>query len=61
MTDGILESRNKDDKPLDNEGFINILKNRSDKDILAEIQEQFSAYTENNYEDDVSIIYVKAL
>ena len=61
MTDGILESRNKDDKPLDNEGFINILKNRSDKDILAEIEEKFSAFTENNYEDDVSIIYVKAL
>ncbi len=58
ITDGILESRNKEKKPLENEGFISMIKQKTEEDSLERIKREFTDYTAENYEDDVSMIYI---
>ncbi|MDP3832148.1 MAG: fused response regulator/phosphatase, partial [Ignavibacteriaceae bacterium] len=61
MTDGIIESRNESGVPLGSDNLakmINIMPKANDP--LDYIQTQFSTFTNNRYEDDISLITIRA-
>jgi phosphoserine phosphatase RsbU/P len=61
MTDGIIESRNESGVPLGSDNLakiINIMPQNNDP--LDYIQTQFSTFTNNRYEDDISLITIRA-
>ncbi|MBU0559598.1 MAG: SpoIIE family protein phosphatase [Bacteroidetes bacterium] len=59
ITDGILESRNANSVPYENEGIIKSIKQKSDEDSVERVKREFTEYTQGKFEDDVSLIYVK--
>ena len=62
ITDGIIESRNEAGQMLSQEGLINLIKGLSgDQNALDGIKNGFIEYTNNDFEDDVSLISVKCL
>lgn len=60
ITDGIIESRNPEGKGLEIEGLKEVIKNHSIDDAVENIKAQFTEYTLGKFEDDVSLIYIKA-
>jgi len=61
-TDGITEARNKSGELYQEDKFMNCLgKLDPDEDSIEQIKKEILAYTENELEDDVSVIAVKVL
>ena len=62
ITDGILESRNSAGEQFGVNGLENLIKNiTSSEDTIEKIQTEFRAFTGNKFEDDVSLIIIKAV
>ena len=60
-TDGLIESRNKEEEQYGTANLTNLLAGiKNDEDLLASIQKDFSDFTNENYEDDVSVIVISA-
>jgi sigma-B regulation protein RsbU (phosphoserine phosphatase) len=61
ITDGIIESRNEENKsPFGTEGIIRAVLNSNDDNKLEAIFKEFRIFTKGNYEDDISLIVIKA-
>ena len=62
ITDGILESRNSAGEQFGVNGLENLIKNiTSTEDAIQKIQDEFGAFTGNQFEDDVSLIAIRAV
>jgi sigma-B regulation protein RsbU (phosphoserine phosphatase) len=62
ITDGILESRNAAGDQFGVSGLDNIIKSLTPTDdSIQKIQADFRAFTDNHFEDDISLISIKAL
>lgn len=62
ITDGITESRNEEKEALGEEGLYNILNSiKPDEDNIEVIKKEFDKFTGGGYEDDISLISIKAL
>ncbi len=62
MTDGVIESRNSDNDALSSEGLIKILENiKTENDPLPCIVNGLNEFTGSKFEDDASLIVIKAL
>lgn len=62
FTDGIVESRNKEGNEFGMNSIKETIKNNDpDKDGIENIKNTFSNYTDNNYEDDITLIKIKVL
>lgn len=60
ITDGIIESRNKESgKPFGADGIINAVMNSNEENKLETIIREFQSFTQGDFEDDVSIIGIK--
>jgi len=59
-TDGIIESRNKGGEQFGHQRFEDSAKNSGDN-TLDSIKKDFSAFTDNIFDDDVSLICIKKL
>ena len=61
ITDGIIESRNEETKtPFGTEGIIRAVLNSDNENKLEAIFKEFRIFTKGNYEDDISLIVIKA-
>jgi sigma-B regulation protein RsbU (phosphoserine phosphatase) len=61
LTDGVIESRNLNNSPLEAEGLIQILKRiKNEKNPLPRIVKEINDFTGGNYEDDISLIAIKS-
>jgi sigma-B regulation protein RsbU (phosphoserine phosphatase) len=61
ITDGVIESRNVEGKQLGSSGIMEILqKIESKENPIMEILNEVNAFTEGKYEDDISLISIKA-
>jgi len=62
ITDGIIESRDKDGNMLGQEGLMKIVSEIKDgEDSLEKIKTGFIDFTQNDFEDDVSLVIIKSL
>ena len=62
ITDGILESRNSAGEQFGVNGLDSVIKKiTSSDDPIQKIQAEFRAFTDNIFEDDVSLITIKAI
>ncbi len=60
FTDGIIESRNPEGEMYGKDRLLKMIETLdSSKDSLTGIKENFSEFTQNKFEDDVSIISIK--
>ncbi len=61
ITDGIIESRNEESKsPFGTEGIKRAVLNSRDDNKLEAIFKEFRTFTKGNYEDDISLIVIRA-
>jgi sigma-B regulation protein RsbU (phosphoserine phosphatase) len=61
MTDGVIESRNSENNPLGTDGLIKLLDRiKIEKDPLSCIIKEINDFTGGKFEDDVSLIAIKA-
>ncbi len=61
-TDGITESRNKQGELYGEERFLEFVKNMNiDADAIQFIKDEVLTYTDNELEDDLSVIAIKAM
>lgn len=61
ITDGIIESRNNENQQFGTEGLFNAIQTiEENSDPLKIIQDVFTEFTGNKFEDDISIISIKA-
>ena len=61
LTDGIIDSRNEKGEPLGSDKVIDILRTvQTDEDPLNEIVKELNNFTGGSYEDDISLISIKA-
>jgi sigma-B regulation protein RsbU (phosphoserine phosphatase) len=61
LTDGIVDSRNENGEPLGSNKLSEILKTvQPDEDPLNEIVKELNSFTGGKYEDDISLISIKA-
>ncbi len=60
ITDGIIESRGADERGLEIEGLKEIIGANSSADAMENVKTKFHEFTDGNYEDDVSLIFIKA-
>lgn len=62
LTDGVIESRNSNNNPLGTEGLIKVMAGiKSEKDPLSCIIKGINEFTSGKFEDDVSLIAIKAI
>jgi sigma-B regulation protein RsbU (phosphoserine phosphatase) len=62
FTDGIVESRNKEGAQFGIESVKNIItSNPKDKDGLDNLKDKFSEFTDNDFEDDITVIKINIL
>ena len=62
ITDGILESRNSTGEQFGINGLETVIKSITPSDdAIQKIQAEFRAFTDNQFEDDVSLITIKAI
>ncbi len=61
ITDGIIESRNAAGEGLEIEGLQKLIGSNTSGNSVEYIKNQFTEYTNGNYEDDVSLIYIKPI
>lgn len=62
FTDGLTDSRNPDGKSFGEEGVIKTLKEvETNEDPVKAVSDKFKEYTGNKFDDDISLIAVKAL
>jgi phosphoserine phosphatase RsbU/P len=62
LTDGIIESRNEKGEQFGNANFEKLIQTMdAESNSIAAIQNEIKNFTNNNYEDDVSIIAIKKL
>ena len=62
VTDGIIESRNAEGEQFGSKKMSSVIKNMSLLDNpMEKLKEEFQLYTEGNFEDDISLITIKAL
>jgi sigma-B regulation protein RsbU (phosphoserine phosphatase) len=62
LTDGMIESRNKNGEQFGKSNFETLIQNIGpEDDSLARIRDKIKNFTDNNYEDDVSIISIKKI
>ena len=59
LTDGILETRDNDEIPLESHGFITIIKEKEEGSLLDNIKSKVMNITNGQFEDDVSVICIK--
>lgn len=60
VTDGIIESRNKDGEAFGTEKFSRILsETKSNEDDFNKIKHEFESFTGGQFEDDISVINIK--
>jgi len=59
-TDGIIETANNEDEQYGSSRFIDSIKNGGD-DKLASVKEAFTAFSNSNFQDDLSILSVKRI
>lgn len=59
LTDGIIESRDVEGQPIENERLIELILNKGDNDSLKYIESSVSKLTNNVFEDDTTIICIK--
>ncbi|RKY98132.1 MAG: response regulator [Ignavibacteriae bacterium] len=60
-TDGLIESWNAEEKQYGTKRLIELLSStKVNEDLLTAIQKDFNAYTNEQYEDDLSVIILKA-
>jgi phosphoserine phosphatase RsbU/P len=59
LTDGIIESRDVNGQPIENERLIEFMLNKGDNDSLEYIENSVSKLTNNVFEDDTTIICIK--
>ena len=61
FTDGIIESRNQNGQPLEANGLVDLVKNLNNThDPLGALKSQISAFTNQKFEDDTSLITILA-
>ena len=61
ITDGVLESRNTEGMQFGINGLSNVIKSiTAIDDPIQKIKEEFISFTNNRFEDDVSLISIKA-
>ncbi|VAX20143.1 hypothetical protein MNBD_IGNAVI01-1135 [hydrothermal vent metagenome] len=60
LTDGILESRDYDGIPIESLGFIKIIKEKEEGDILNNIKSRIMDITNGHFDDDISVICIQA-
>ncbi len=61
LTDGVIESRDTGNNSLQAEGLLEILENvESDDNPLSRVVKEVNDFTSGNYEDDISLIAIKA-
>jgi phosphoserine phosphatase RsbU/P len=61
LTDGVIESRNLDGEPLGSDRLMEILKNiQLNENPLNDIVQEIKEFTGEKYEDDISLIAIKA-
>ncbi len=62
VTDGIIESRNSAGEQFGKSRLDEVIKDiRAEDDPISVLKEAFGAYTENRFEDDISLIEIKAV
>lgn len=62
FTDGIVESRNRSGNEFGMTAIKDTIKNNdAETDGLENIKKAFSSYTDNNFEDDITLIKIKVL
>ncbi|OGU61724.1 MAG: response regulator [Ignavibacteria bacterium RBG_13_36_8] len=62
ITDGIIESRNKEGKMMGQEGLVKIISEiDSNGDSYEMFQKGVIDFTGNDFEDDVSLVFIKSL
>ena len=62
FTDGIIESRNSKGEQFGSKKMSEVIKNISVLDNpMEKLKEEFQIFTEGNYEDDISLISIKAI
>lgn len=60
MTDGIIESRNKDGKQFGDTKLAEVLQTYDfNENPMEKLKEKFISYTNQNFEDDISLITIK--
>ena len=58
-TDGLIESRNGEEQQYGTKNLIALLSGiKGDEDLLAAVQKDFKEYTNDRFEDDVSVIVI---
>lgn len=62
LTDGIIESRNKDGKQFGENKLEEVLRSEEfSKNPMEKLKEEFIHYTNQNFEDDISLITIKVV
>lgn len=62
VTDGITEARNRQGKLFEQDGLINLIASLDmDDDVIQQIKDGMYSYTDGDFEDDISVIAIKAL
>ncbi len=61
LTDGILESRDDDGVPIESPGFIRMIKEKGKGNVLNNIQSKVTEITNDQFEDDLSVICIQAI
>lgn len=60
ITDGIIESRNKEGKALESENLVKLINEMpAEVDPMQYLQNKVTTYTDNRFEDDISMITIK--
>jgi len=59
LTDGILETRDSEGLPIESHGFIKIIKEKGRGNILNNIKKHVMKLSDEEFEDDISVICVK--
>ncbi|MFC2134152.1 SpoIIE family protein phosphatase [Bacteroidota bacterium] len=60
ITDGIIESRNKEGEMLTQNGLVKMIEGiKKGEDTMKKIKNDFIEFTSNDFEDDVSMVVIK--
>jgi phosphoserine phosphatase RsbU/P len=62
LTDGVIESRNKNNEQFGEKRVIEVLNDlKENEDALEKIKEKVVDFTSGNFEDDISLIFIRRL
>ncbi len=62
LTDGIIESRNSTGEQFGLDNLTTVIqKTKNDETVMSTIRKEFASYTDEKYEDDISLVLIKTL